>query len=300
MLLREFVLSAREKLSTIYPESEANAIAGALCTEFLDVQAYSFMLEPAMQLKEARLSKALAALDRLMKNEPLQYVLGYAEFYGNRFNVSPSVLIPRPETEELCRHAIDRAMQLYRSRSVYGSKAAPVRILDLCTGSGCIAWTMAANVPGSRVVAVDISAGALEVASSQKIDIPKDRKPIFVQADVLDTPALKEALDGELPFDIIISNPPYVMDSERAKMRNNVLDYEPELALFVPDADPLIFYRKIADLSVSLSETDISGFLEINEALGSATAGIFKEKGFKNVEIQKDLSGKERFVFFGK
>ena len=296
MLLKEFVGSAREQLQTLYPEKEAAVIAGIICREYLGVESYTYLIEPDLEIYGERMEKAAAALGRLLAGEPIQYVLGFSDFYGRRFNVNPSVLIPRPETETLCREAIEFAMQLYRTRSAYGHNAAPVRILDLCTGSGCIAWTLALNVPGSEVVAVDISSSALEVASNQPFD--KAVKPHFVQADIFDDDAMASVLSGV--FDIIVSNPPYVLDSEKEQMRSNVLDFEPSLALFVPDGDSMRFNRKIAEISTKVLKTDSIGIIEINESLGDACCRIFKDEGFEDSVILRDIFGKNRFLKYSR
>lgn len=300
MQLKEFVLSARRSLSEIYAPEEANTIAGVLCTEYLGVESYTYMVNPGYEIKDKDLAVANVALERLMANEPLQYVLGYTTFYGQKFKVNPNVLIPRPETELICRHAIEDAMMLYRKRSAYGSQAEPIRILDLCTGSGCIAWTMAQNVPGSEVVAIDISPEALEVAKAQNITKEKSRTPKFYQADIFDDEAMDLALGKDATFDIIISNPPYVLESEKPLMRKNVLDFEPALALFVPDDDAMKFNKKIACTAFTRLSTEGVGFVEINEALGEPTGLVFAESGFKRTEIFKDFSHKPRFLKFGR
>lgn len=296
MLLKEFVGSAREQLQALYPEKEAAAIAGIICREYLGVESYTYLIEPDLELSRKQMEKAAAALGRLLAGEPIQYVLGFSDFYGRRFNVNPSVLIPRPETETLCREAIEFAMQMYRTRSAYGHNAAPVRILDLCTGSGCIAWALALNVPGADVVAVDVSPEALAVASSQPFD--KAVKPHFVQADIFDDDAMASVLSGV--FDIIVSNPPYVLDSEKTCMRANVLDHEPSLALFVPDGDPMRFNKKIAEISTKVLKTDSIGIIEINESLGDACCRIFKDEGFQESVIIRDIFGKNRFLKYSR
>lgn len=294
MLLKEFVDTARRKLAAIYPIEEAKTISGILCREFFELEPYSYIVSPQKELKKAPLVKAEGALVRLLDGEPLQYVLGYADFCGRRFKVNPSVLIPRPETEILCREATDYALQIYRTRRAYGQAAAPVRILDLCTGSGCIAWTMSLNVPGSMVVAVDISSEALATAASQPFD--PSRAPRFVQADIFDEDALENALADE-KFDIILSNPPYILNSEKSGMRRNVLEFEPSTALFVADdSDAMAFNRRIAKISKKHSYTGSVGYVEINEALGDASLGIFRSAGFENVTIIRDVFGKNRFV----
>ena len=172
------------------------------------------------------------------------------------------------------------------------------RVLDLCTGSGCIAWTMALENPDAEVVAVDISDAALEVASSQDFSDELSRTgakaPVFVKADVLaDVPFAGQ-------FDIILSNPPYVMDTETALMRTNVLDHEPHLALFVSDDDPLIFYRAVARWASRLLSSSGFGIVEINEALGAETAQVFIDAGFPTAQVLQDFSGRDRFVHFSR
>ena len=172
----------------------------------------------------------------------------------------------------------------------------PLRILDLCTGSGCIAWTLALEMPGAEVTAVDISEEALAVASSQDFAEEMARTgaiaPRFIKADVLAGP-----IEGLGQFDIIVSNPPYVMDSEKDLMRTNVLDHEPHLALFVPDNDPLLFYRAVAGWADSLLAPGGLGLVEINEALGKETASVY-DAGYTSVEVLRDLSDRHRFVKF--
>ena len=177
-------------------------------------------------------------------------------------------------------------------------------MLDLCTGSGCIAWTLALEMPGAKVTAVDISDAALAVASSQDFAEEISRtgalSPSFIKADVLAGPsALPDNGEETMPrYDILVSNPPYVMDKEKALMRPNVLDHEPHLALFVSDDDPLVFYRAIADWALTLLKPDGFGIVEINEALGPQTAALFSEAGFRDVSILTDLSDRDRFVSF--
>lgn len=294
MLLAEFIKSAVEKLKALYPEKEAKSIVLMLCEEMLGTKSYTHIVEPKTEVPGAKEEALKAAMTRLEAGEPIQYVLGEAEFFGRHFRVSPDVLIPRPETELLCREAIRIAEMMLRVRSAYGKKS--IRILDLCTGSGCIAWTMSLSVKGSEVVGVDISEGALEVASSQKF--PETGKnvqaPTFVRGDVLDTDRFPEL--GK--FDLVISNPPYIKESEKEDMRTNVLKYEPELALFVPDNDPLIFYRKIAIIVKRLLNPEGVGLVEINESLGPETQKVFKEYGFSKSDLVKDFNDRNRIVIF--
>jgi release factor glutamine methyltransferase len=237
----------------------------------------------------------------MASGEPLQYVTGQADFYGRTFRVNPYVLIPRPETEILCREAVQRIAAMSG-----GGTSGTLKIADLCTGSGCIAWTVALECPEAKVVAVDISDGALQTASSQEFSEEMHHNgahaPAFIKSDVLDvlkcTSDLFHAGGSEEKFDVILSNPPYVKDSEKALMRPNVLDHEPHLALFVPDDDPLKFYKAVAEVaSRSLSENGF-GLVEINEALGPETEQVFRDAGFSETRIVKDLSDRDRFVYF--
>lgn len=300
MLLAEFVKAGTKALESLYPQKEARSIVLILCEEVLGTENYTHIVEPEFKIDDKKLPELEAAMERLKKMEPVQYVLGHTEFYGRTFKVDPAVLIPRPETELLCRDAIKLGMRVYRMRSPYGKNAEPVRILDLCTGSGCIAWTMALSIPGSRVTAVDISDAALEVAAGQdfasELKSKETFKPEFIKADVLDSE--QEIELG--PFDMVLSNPPYIMESEKEDMRRNVLEYEPESALFVPDDDPLLFYRAIARWSQRFMSPDGVGLSEVNESLARQTETVFKAAGYAHTEIVRDLSDKNRYIIYHK
>lgn len=269
----------------MYPEREAREMVFAFLDHRLGTKRHTHILDPGYEVSEDAASAVLAAFDMMAAGKPLQYVTGIADFYGRQFRVTPDVLIPRPETELLCRLASDVVPSC--------------RILDLCTGSGCIAWTIALERPGAHVVAVDISEKALDVASTQ--DFEEEMKqtgavaPAFIKADIL-SDGLPSMLSGR--YDLILSNPPYVLDKEKTLMRTNVLDHEPHLALFVPDEDPLKFYRAIAGHSVRLLSDGGTGIVEINEAFGPETAAVFTEVGFTDVHVESDLNERPRFVIF--
>ena len=298
MLLKDIIEQGTKMLSVMYPSEEARQTVFAYLEDALGVKRHTHIIEPDYQVTEEKVSDVLTAFERMSSGEPLQYILGRAWFYGRQFRVTPDVLIPRPETEVLVS-------------SVVGRRRQSVRILDLCTGSGCIAWTLALEIPGANVTAVDISEGALEVAASQDFAEEMDRTgavaPHFVKADVLsdDLPDIlyqDAAKDVSVEahyrrYDLIVSNPPYVMDKEKSLMRANVLEHEPHLALFVPDDDPLVFYRALASHSSQLLAENGVGMVEINEALGEETADIFRAAGF-SAEVVRDLSDKDRFVWF--
>lgn len=284
MLLASFIREGLSALDALYPAREARSLLLLLCGEVLGTSSYTHIVEPSYAIAPEKEGLLREALSRLAEGEPLQYILGKAHFAGRSFRVTPDVLIPRPETELLVQEAV---------------KLRPARVLDLCTGSGIIAWSVALGVPGARVVAVDISEKALEVARTQPFAAECQASgalpPLFVQADVLDTE--QDFPFG--PFDLILANPPYVMEREKAQMRPNVLSYEPSLALFVPDTDPLLFYRAIARWSQRFLAPGGRGMAEINEALGSETAAVFRSSGYCDCSVFRDFFDKNRFVFYG-
>lgn len=286
MLLRYIINKGTETISALYPEGEAREMVLAFLEDEFGFPRHKHILEPEFCTTKEQEDRSLDAFRRMASGEPLQYVTGKAYFYGRTFRVNPHVLIPRPETEVLCRTAVEHIRR--------SGMRAP-KILDLCTGSGCIAWTMAAECGcGACVEAVDISDGALETAASQRLE--EEAKVRFHKADVLKDP--DPEVFAEDSYDVILSNPPYVMDSEKALMRTNVLDYEPHLALFVSDDDPLIFYRAVARWAARLLKVGGYGLVEINEALGEQTAEVFRLAGFSGVRVIKDLSERDRFVEF--
>jgi|SRR5574344_131588 release factor glutamine methyltransferase len=300
MLLTEFLKSGIAALESLYPTAEARTIVLMLCEAKIGTKNYTHIVEPNFEITPDQLPGLQSDMERLVKGEPIQYVIGKTEFCGLTFNVNRSVLIPRPETELLCREAIKIGSRIQRMRVAYGKAAIPVRILDLCTGSGNIAWTLALSIPGAKVVGVDVSDEALQVASTQPFEELLEEKsaiaPEFVHADILNTD--QEFDHGK--FDLILSNPPYIMNSERPVLRQNVVDYEPELALFVPDEDPLKFYKAIAKWTEKYLAEDGKGLTEINEVLGQATLELFKTSGYASSEIIKDFYDKNRFILFFK
>jgi len=300
MLLADFIKQGVTALEPLYPTAEARNIVLILCEELIGTKSYTHIVEPQYQIDKKWVQPLAEALLRLQGGEPIQYVIGKAEFCGRTFKVNSDVLIPRPETELLVREAIKLADRTKRMRIPYGKMAEPVRILDLCTGSGNIAWSLALSVPGARVVGVDISEKALEVARSQEFSSELKAAgalaPTFVAADVLDT----EEQFNYGQFDLILSNPPYIMEKEKPLLRRNVLDYEPAQALFVSDEEPLLYYKAIARWSEQFLSPDGKGLTEINEVLGKETKAVFANAGFNQVELVKDFYDKNRFVFYMK
>ena len=277
MTLREFVQTCIDRLSPLYPEPEAKAMAFRLLEHYLEIPSYKYISDPWMEIDGLK-APLLSALDELVTGRPLQYVLGFTEFCGHRFKVGEGCLIPRPETEELVSRIVDDLSDIE-----VGDE--PFNILDLCTGSGCIAWSLAAEFPEAMVYGCDLSNEALRYACRQRVKVG-GAKPIFFSADVLAAPPA-----GLPQFDVIVSNPPYICDSERAAMRPNVLDFEPAEALFVPDDDPLKFYRAIARWADVLLRPQGRIYLEINERFGPEVAALFPGS-----QVVTDLSSRDRFV----
>ena len=300
MLLTEFIREGIARLEPLYPTAEARSIVLMLCERFIGTKSYTHIVEPQYQIEKKGLAAMEKEMERLAAGMPIQYVIGRSEFCGRSFRVTPDVLIPRPETELLVREAIKLAGRVKRMRIPYGKSAEPVRILDLCTGSGNIAWSVALGVPGARVVGVDISEPALTVARSQnfssELKATGTLAPTFVAADILDT----EQEFNLGPFDLILSNPPYIMEKEKAQMRRNVVEHEPPGALFVPDEDPLVYYRAIARWSQRFLVPEGKGLTEINEVLGPETEGLFRNSGFGETTLVTDFYDKNRFVFYTK
>jgi len=232
-------------------------------------------LEPGQQ---ARLEQAVGAL---LEQQPVQYVTGTAWFYGMELMVNPQVLIPRPETEELVEWIVN---------DVRTGGSADMRMLDIGTGSGCIPLALKKELPAAGVWGIDVSVGALETAKANATQQQLDVR--FEQVNVLD-----EQATAVLPFfDIIVSNPPYIKQSEHTGMQQQVLAYEPSLALFVPDEDALLFYRVIAVLAKRKLAQGGSLYFEINEALGNEVVALLEASGFKNVMLKQDIFGKDRMV----
>lgn len=267
------------ELSSAYPQNEARAIAIALCGHVTGWSRAQLLSDNTQQLSDHQKQDLRTGIERIKNHEPLQYVTGETDFFGLPFKVDRRVLIPRPETEELVEWIIhDHKDKRCRS------------IVDLCTGSGCIAISLAKNIPEAQVSAYDISEDALLVATENAAlnEVPVN----FFAADVLSDRILSLLPDT----DVIVSNPPYVLESEKASMHSNVMDFEPHIALFVDDADPLCFYKIIGELAIQKLYAGGSLYVEINRAKGQEVIGLFRNIGFGFVEMRKDLFGNARMV----
>ncbi|GAB2776159.1 peptide chain release factor N(5)-glutamine methyltransferase [Salinimicrobium soli] len=278
MLLKDFKQKFIAELKGDYPKEEVNSFFNILTEAFLGLSRLDLALQPARDLSEAELKKFEDSLSRLQQHEPVQYITGKKEFFGLQFRVNPHVLIPRPETEELVQRILD---------DLHEKKDQELRILDVGTGSGCIAISLAKNLPQAKVTAMDISEGALQTA--QENAELNSVKVKFLKKDVLQ---LKELEDQ---YDIIVSNPPYVRELEKKEMQRNVLEFEPKTALYVDDDSPLIFYQKISELAARNLLPGGAVYFEINQYLATETERILAEKDFRT-RLKKDIFGVYRML----
>jgi release factor glutamine methyltransferase len=270
----------KESLSADYVTEEAESLSFLIAKEVVGISRIDIITNKELpHIPESVLMKSVNILERLNRHEPIQYILGETEFFGCKITVNPSVLIPRPETEEMVDVIIKENVQ-------HGE----LTVLDICTGSGCIPIALAKNWPSSQCYALDISQEAINTA---RINAEINGALIqFSEVDILNS----DIPWSEILFDIIISNPPYVLESEKAEMQKNVLDYEPSLALFVNDTDPLLFYRRIINVASGRLASKGKLYFEINEKFGQEVSQLMKEKNYTDIKVIKDLFGKDRFV----
>jgi len=265
-------------LQGVYDKEEVHCFFYILCDFFLQYSRFEVSMALDTIVSAKNITVFEKALLRLKKQEPIQYILGTTEFYGLTFKVNKHTLIPRPETEELVDWVLSN---LHDQDSM-------LDILDIGTGSGCIAISLAKNIPTARVSGLDVSEKALEIAKENAV---KNQVLVsFCQKDILRTTSL------EKKYDVIVSNPPYVRQLEKKAMNPNVLDYEPGVALFVPNEDPLLFYRKIAQLAMVSLQTRGWLYFEINEYLSKEMDVLLKDIGFANIEIKKDFREVPRMI----
>ena len=268
-----------EKLSAKFPQREAEQLMRILLEDLFGIDLKRQLMEPNLCIDERQHYLLSEAVRRLLAGEPVQYVTGMARFNDLLIKVSPAVLIPRPETEELVQKIC-----------IGLPEEKPIRIWDIGTGSGCIAIALAKQFPAAEVIAFDVSDEALQVAKENAES--NGAKVTFVHDDVMNP---KSDYFNQ-PVDLVVSNPPYVCDSERALIEANVLDWEPEKALFVPDDDPLRFYRQILALAKKQLTPDGQVWFEINERMGEEMLLLCREMGYSEAEILEDFAGKPRFI----
>ncbi|PVX51016.1 release factor glutamine methyltransferase [Balneicella halophila] len=276
MTLKEFYKQGEEKLAKLYNSNESRAITKRIASYLLKYSDSDLLLSQNEALKSEQLQALEKSLEEVATGMPVQYVLGETTFYGYDVYVEPGVLIPRQETEELVDWIIQRESEINQ-------------ILDIGVGSGCITIALGKHFKRAHCTALDISLDALDLARENC-----DRyslRPTFLYADVL-----KWETYGLGKYDVIVSNPPYIRESENSQMHPNVLDYEPDTALFVTDEKPLLYYEAIADLATEHLNDNGALYFEINEALGKETIDLLDSKGYRNIELRKDINGKDRMI----
>jgi len=282
MTLKNFRTYFTDTLKEIYPKTEIDTFFFLLIEEKLNLQRVDSVMHPDFLIIDAILSELKVILKRLLKEEPIQYIIGNTEFYGLPFKVNKNTLIPRPETEELVEWVLKEVTELQIR------KIEKISILDIGTGTGCIPISLAKNLSNSSISAIDVSGDALKVA--QQNATLNNVEISFLEMDILETKELPQQ------YNLIVSNPPYIRELEKVEISNNVLENEPHLALFVEDNNPLIFYSKIADLArIHLKKGGLL-FFEINQYLGKETVEMLKQKDYNTITLKKDLFGNDRMV----
>ena len=277
MLVQQFKKYFISELSNSYPETEIQSFFNILIEFKLNLSRVELALQPMIEFNVTDLDFFQKALKGLKKQLPIQHIIGETEFYGLLFRVNKNVLIPRPETEELVNWIIEEH-----------TRSSTLKILDIGTGSGCIAISLAKNLINAEVFALDVSSEALKTT---KFNAEINNAAIqFIEADILTLSKLPNT------FDIIVSNPPYVRELEKEQMQQNVLANEPHLALFVKDENPLLFYNAIADFAKNHLIKNGNLYFEINQYLGKQTIKLLQSKSFKNIQLKKDIFGADRMI----
>ena len=269
-----------KELKDFFPKTEIDSFFYLLTKHYQNLNRVDIALDPNREISKEIEKKFSSALAKLKKEKPIQYIIGETEFCGLKFKVNDNVLIPRPETEELVHWIL--------KNSTFKIQNSTLKILDIGTGSGCIAIALANNISNSKVWALDISKKALKIAV-------KNAKLNGVSIQFLNKDIFKMN-ESTLKFDIIVSNPPYIRELEKREINNNVLKHEPHLALFVKDKNALIFYDKIADIAKENLNYNGELYFEINQYLAKETIDLLNQKGFKNIELRKDIFGNDRMI----
>jgi len=289
------------QLDELHGREEVNSFFNLLIEHYLDYKRIKLVLNPELEITRVESKLLLSALEDLKSHKPVQYIIGETEFYGLSFKVNKNVLIPRPETEEL----VEDVLMSLKQRVLQNEN---FRVLDIGTGSGCIAIALAKYLPKAEVFAIDISEDAIKVAVENanlndiavdffQYDILNNRHAHFLSSDNATSHLNRERRELQIDkFDCIVSNPPYVRQQEKLKMKHNVLDSEPHLALFVKDENPLQFYEAICEFCKKYLKVGGSLNLEINEYLGPEMIGLLNDYEFEKIELQKDIFGKDRMV----
>ncbi|MGH1385230.1 peptide chain release factor N(5)-glutamine methyltransferase [Kordia sp.] len=286
MKLKDIQNIFHKELDEIYGKDEVNSFFFMLTEAYFGLERFALALDPDYVITKAQETPMFSALSELKLQKPIQHILGNAHFFGLDFLVNEHTLIPRPETEELVQWILDAVKKHTATETL--------RILDIGTGSGCIPIALKKHLPNAKIYALDISESALKVA--QKNAKANEVEIQFEKADVLSLADLNVFNEDKLSFDIIVSNPPYVRNLEKAEMQKNVLEFEPDSALFVEDDNPLIFYDRIANLAKANLQPNGSLYFEINQYLGKEMIALLKNKEFKNIELRTDIFGVDRMM----
>ena len=280
MLLKEIKNIYHLELDPLFPKEEVDSFFYLVIDHYLGLERFILAMQPNLVVSKENEDPLFFALSQLKQERPIQHILGKAHFCELEFRVDENVLIPRPETEELVYWIINEVQK--------GDPREEVKILDIGTGSGCIAISLAKNLPNAKAYALDISKKALQIAGENAMDNGVDI--VFLEADILSLEGFKDK------FDVIVSNPPYVRELEKLKMKNNVVEHEPGLALFVSDGDPLIFYKKITRFALSHLKKGGVLFFEINQYLGEEMKQLLEAENFSEIELRKDMFGNDRML----
>jgi release factor glutamine methyltransferase len=290
MTIKQHRAHFNKSLKHLYPTSEIDSFFFLILEEFMGLKRIDIVLKSDFLIDKKSLNLMQIATKQLEQEIPIQYIIGKTEFFGLPFHVNKEVLIPRPETEELVEQVLKKVSLIKTCNSSKNEtiKEKQLKVLDIGTGSGCIAISLKKQLPSSEVSALDVSNKALRVAKKNaflnNVDIN------FVHQDILKTNDLDKL------YDVIISNPPYVRELEKKEIKNNVLNNEPHIALFVDNKNPLLFYNKIAELAKKFLTKNGQLHFEINQYLGKETIKLLAEKGFKNIQLKKDIFGNDRII----
>lgn len=274
--MKETIIKINQELSEVYSESETRVLTRTMIEYATGLSYTRILSDKSIKLSESQKQKISEITQRLLRHEPIQYIIGNTEFYGLPFNVNIHTLIPRPETEELVELVVKE------------NSVSDVNILDIGTGSGCIAISVKKHLRLAKVTAWDISKEAIEIAKENANN--NNVVVRFEEVDVL------SKFPQNQKFDVMISNPPYILEKEKSEMENNVLDFEPHIALFVPNDNALLFYKRIADIGLQLLNEKGKLYFEINRVFGLLTCEMLSQKGYTNIELIKDISGNDRIV----
>jgi release factor glutamine methyltransferase len=290
MTIKQHRAHFNKSLKHLYPTSEIDSFFFLILEEFMGLKRIDIVLKSDFLIDKKSLNLMQIATKQLEQEIPIQYIIGKTEFFGLPFHVNKEVLIPRPETEELVEQVLKKVSLIKTCNSSKNEtiKEKQLKVLDIGTGSGCIAISLKKQLPSSEVSALDVSNKALRVAKKNALLNNVDIN--FIHLDILKTNDLEKL------YDVIISNPPYVRELEKKEIKNNVLNNEPHLALFVDNKNPLLFYNKIAELAKKFLIKNGQLHFEINQYLGKETIKLLAEKGFKNIQLKKDIFGNDRII----